>query len=35
MENHNKEIAAFLEEMKADSFGIADMSLYQSDLVGP
>ena len=34
MENHNKEIAAFLEEMKADSFGIADMSLYQSDLVG-
>jgi epoxyqueuosine reductase len=34
MENHNKEIAAFLEELKADSFGIADMSLYQSDLVG-
>jgi epoxyqueuosine reductase QueG len=34
MENHNKEITAFLEEMKADSFGIADMSLYQSDLVG-
>jgi epoxyqueuosine reductase len=34
MENHNKEIAAFLEEMKADSFGIADMSLYESDLVG-
>ena len=34
MENHNKEIAAFLEEMKVDSFGIADMSLYQSDLVG-
>ncbi len=34
MENHNKEIAAFLDEMKADSFGIADMSLYQSDLTG-
>ena len=34
MENHNKEIAAFLEESKADSFGIADMSLYQSDLTG-
>jgi epoxyqueuosine reductase len=34
MENHNKEIAAFLEEMKADSFGIGDMSLYQSDLTG-
>jgi epoxyqueuosine reductase len=34
MEYHNKEIAAFLDEMKADSFGIADMSLYQSDLTG-
>jgi epoxyqueuosine reductase len=34
MENHNKEIAAFLEELKADSFGVGDMSLYQGDLVG-
>jgi epoxyqueuosine reductase len=34
MENHDKEIATFLEEMKVDSFGIADMSLYQIDLVG-
>ena len=34
MENHNKEIAAFLDEMKVDSFGVADMSLYQSDLTG-
>jgi epoxyqueuosine reductase len=34
MENHNKEIAAFLEESRVDVFGIADMSLYQSDLTG-
>jgi epoxyqueuosine reductase len=34
MENHNNEIAALLEELKADSFGVADMSLYQADLVG-
>ena len=34
MENHNKEIAAFLEEMKVDSYCIGDMLLYQGDLVG-
>ena len=34
MENHNKEVAAFLEGLKTDFFGIANMSLYQDDLVG-
>lgn len=34
MEIHNKEIAAMLEEFKVDLFGIGDMSLYDSSLVG-
>jgi epoxyqueuosine reductase len=34
MENHNKGITTLLEELKADSFGVGDMSLYQGDLVG-
>jgi epoxyqueuosine reductase len=34
MENHNKEIAAMLEEFKVDLFGVGDMSLYDSSLVG-
>jgi hypothetical protein len=34
MENHNKEIADILEEFKVDLFGVGDMSLYDSALVG-
>jgi len=34
VENHNKEIATFVEELKIDSFGIGDMSLYENELVG-
>jgi epoxyqueuosine reductase QueG len=34
MENYNNEIAAFLEELKVDAFGIGDMTLYEGDLVG-
>ena len=34
IENHNKEIAVFLEELKIDPFGIGDMSLYENELVG-
>lgn len=34
MENCNKEIAACLEALKVDAFGVGDMSLYGRDLVG-